>query len=403
MPRKKTSRFPFTTARLRNLPVPAKGKTYHHDAKTKGLCVCVRATGSVIYEFYKWIDGRPRRIRLGRFPDLPIDAARKAAVALAGEVAKGRDPAADRREKREAATLQELFDYWMETYARQKKKTWRDDDRIFNKYFGRLKTKRLTDVKTSAVLKWHSDLGKKHGPYQANRARALLSAMWASAKHLDCEANNPCQDVAKFKEESRDRYLQPAEMRRFFQALTEEQPLWRDFFLLCLFTGARRGNVAAMRWENVDLDAATWYVPGHETKGGDPLVIVLPPPAVTVLEARREARDDSSPWVFASKGRSKQGRVVDPRKAWARVIKRAGIDNLRMHDLRRSLGSWQAAAGTSLAIIGKSLGHRDHKSTAVYARLQLDPVRASVDAAVAGMLEAGGGLKLEDDKEANDV
>ena len=84
------------------------------------------------------------------------------------------------------------------------------------------------------------------------------------------------------------------------------------------------------------------------------------------------------------------GHIVDPRKSWARVMKRSGIEDLRPHDLRRSLGSWQAIAGASLPIIGASLGHKDPKATAVYARLQLDPVRRSVDEAVDSMVKAGG-------------
>jgi len=400
MPRKKTLRIPFTTARLRGLPVPEKGKVYYHDARTKGLCVCVRATGSVTFEYYAWISARPRRIRLGRFPDLPIDAARKAAVELAGEVARGRDPAAERREKREAPTLRELFAHWWTHHSKPHKRTWRDDKRVFDKYCSKLHSRRLTDIRKAEVQKWMSDVGERHGPYMANRAVALLSVMFNAAEELGFDGPNPCARIRKFKETSRQRYLQPSEMRPFFQALAGEEPLWRDFFLTALFTGARRGNVAGMRWEDINLEAATWFLPGEVTKAGEPIVVVLPPPAVEILKARREAVGDS-PWVFPAKRKCGQGRVVDPRKAWKRVIEAAGITDLRMHDLRRSLGSWQAAAGTSLAVIGKSLGHRDHKATQVYARLQLDPVRASVNAAVEGMLEAGG-LAITDDTERDD-
>ena len=80
---------------------------------------------------------------------------------------------------------------------------------------------------------------------------------------------------------------------------------------------------------------------------------------------------------------------MDPRKAWLRVLKRSGLSNLRMHDLRRSLGSWQAITGASLPIIGKSLGHTDQSATAIYARLTVDPVRASVNKATVAMMKAG--------------
>jgi len=167
---------------------------------------------------------------------------------------------------------------------------------------------------------------------------------------------------------------------------------WHDFFQLCLFTGARRGNVASMAWQEIDFDRMTWTIPGSKTKNKRPVVIALPPPAVAIL-TNRLAWTAGTPWVFPANSAS--GHLVDPRKAWERVRTTSGLTDLRMHDLRRSLGSWQATAGASLAVIGASLGHADLKSTQVYARLQLDPVRAAVDQATTAMLQAGGMLTLD--------
>jgi len=97
--------------------------------------------------------------------------------------------------------------------------------------------------------------------------------MYGSADELGYEGPNPCRGVKKFKEASRDRYLQPGELRPFFAALAEEEPIWRDFFLLCLFTGARRGNVAAMRWDDIDIEGGLWRLPAEETKGAEPIVV----------------------------------------------------------------------------------------------------------------------------------
>jgi len=382
-----THRLTFTVERLRKLPIPSKGRVYHYDQKVPALAICITSANSRTFYFYKWADGRPVRVRLGKFPDLSIADARKAVDNLTGEIARGVDPAADRRARREAPTLEDLFDYWLTHHGKLHKRTWSEDVRKFDKHFGGLRNKRLSAIDETMVQRWHTALGQQHGPYLANRARALLSAMYGFASKLGHQGPNPCIGVRKFKEASRERFLLPDEMRPFFAALAEEEPLWRDFFLLCLFTGARRGNVAAMRWSDVDLDAGAWYVPGETTKGGEPIVVVLVPPAVAILETRRA--QTNSEWVFATKGRSGAGHIADPRKAWARVVKRAEITDLRMHDLRRSLGSWQAAGGSSLHIVGKSLGHRDHKATQVYARLQLDPVRNSVDKAVAAMMLAG--------------
>ena len=97
-------------------------------------------------------------------------------------------------------------------------------------------------------------------------------------------------------------------------------------------------------------------------------------------------------------GDGKHGHYHDPRKGWLRILKRAGIENLRLHDLRRTLGSWQAKTGASLVVIGKSLGHKSPQATAVYARLDLDPVRKSMETATAAILQAADYSQLQSHK-----
>jgi integrase len=203
-------------------------------------------------------------------------------------------------------------------------------------------------------------------------------------------------------------------MESFFRALAGEDPYWQAFFLLCLFTGSRRGNVSSMEWVEIDLLNALWHIPSTKTKNKRPTTISLCAPALAILQTRHDQRN-GGPYVFpAFKG---DGHLIDPRKPWDRVLdamhqcpacgaivgikpdkcpkcehdlpKRERV-NLHMHDLRRTQGSWQAAMGISLAIIGKSLGHADLKSTQVYSRLQLDPVKEAVSRASGAMIEAAG-------------
>lgn len=103
--------------------------------------------------------------------------------------------------------------------------------------------------------------------------------------------------------------------------------------------------------------------------------------------------------MYVFPGNGKKGYLMEPRKGWERILKRAGIEDLRIHDLRRTLGSWQAKTGASLAIIGKSLNHKHQNTTAIYARLDLDPVRASVEKATNAILEAAGIEKSTSRKE----
>lgn len=159
-----------------------------------------------------------------------------------------------------------------------------------------------------------------------------------------------------------------------------------------LFTGARYGNVAAMRWTEIDFDRMIWTIPAAKAKSDRPIIIALSPPAIAILRSRLE-RADASPYVFSVSGTARH--VGAPHRPWDRFRAASGLTDLRIHDLRRSLGSWQAVAGASLAVIGASLGHANLKSTRVYAKLTLEPVRQSVDNAVAAMLAAGGVKLLE--------
>ncbi len=153
-----------------------------------------------------------------------------------------------------------------------------------------------------------------------------------------------------------------------------------DFVNLSLWTGARRGDVLSLRWQDVSLDDNSWRIP--DPKSRVPYTVPLTPEAVAVLKGRR----NDSTWVFPGVG--KTGHLVDLKRPWKGLLKRAAITNLRQHDMRRTLGSWQAAQGTSLQIIGKSLGHASVQTTQIYARLNLDPVRASVGAATKAMIAA---------------
>lgn len=154
--------------------------------------------------------------------------------------------------------------------------------------------------------------------------------------------------------------------------------------MLALLTGARSGNLKAMRWQDLDLDNATWRIP--KTKNGEAQTVTLVTDAVSTLKERKKQCVVDAIWVFPGSG--KTGHLVEPKKAWIKVLADAGLnEHLRIHDLRRTLGSYQARQGASLSIIGKSLGHKSQQATAIYARLDLDPVRQSVEQATAEILK----------------
>lgn len=140
----------------------------------------------------------------------------------------------------------------------------------------------------------------------------------------------------------------------------------------------------AMRWDQINLEQGEWYIPN--TKNKTPQTIPLTEEAIVILQRRKQAV--TSEYVFPSTGST--GHLMEPKLGWQRILARAEVANLRIHDLRRTLGSWQARTGASLAIIGKSLNHKSPQATAIYVRLDLDPVRASVEKATKAIFNAAG-------------
>ena len=229
----------------------------------------------------------------------------------------------------------------------------------------------VSEITPRSVQCWFDDMTST-SPAAATRAVNMLAAIitWGNG-HGHINMDNPTKGIERFKIKSRRRFLLPAELKRFCQALDLELPIYRDFFWLCLLTGARRGNVLAMRWDQVDIDLAIWQ---FDSKNNDVQCAPLSTAALAVLQRRKLAVKDS-PWVFPSHG----SHLQEPRRVWKRILIKADLDNLRIHDLRRTVGSYLAIKGYSSYLIGEVLGHRDPRSTAVYARLFVDPVRAAIE------------------------
>ena len=381
----------FTKASLDALPLaPIGGRVTYHDAKTTGLQIRITSTGVKTFSVYRRLKGGPaERVTLGRYPNMSIEQARKESARINALISEGINPNTDARALKTETTLIELFEDFIK-YRRNKKgaylsdKTKRTYTYDFNIYLLKWGTRRLSSFKDTDFSKLHTEIGRLH-PTTANRVIAMASSLFGFATERKLfRGGNPAQGIRKFPENTRDRFLQADELPQFFKALDEvPSDTLRDFFLIALLTGARRSNVQAMRWDEIHMDRAEWKIPS--TKNGEAQTVTLTPEALTVLAQRRGC---DPMWVFPSK--SQTGHLVEPTRAWAKVLERAGIDDLRIHDLRRTLGSWQAKTGASLLVVGKSLNHKSSVTTAIYARLDLDPVRASVEKATGAMLSAAG-------------
>lgn len=395
-PARDETRFAFTKTRIQAIPTPEAGKRVtYYDTKTPGLQLRVSATGIKTFSVYRRLKaGEPERVTLGRFPSMTVEQAQKQAAEVIAEIEGGANPAEAKRALREEPTLAEFFNEYGDRHG-NKKLSWRDDQQRFRDYLlpalGKRKLSSIDRAMIARVLSDAEKAGKSTGTVR--QIRALASNMLSKAVEWGYLDANPAQSVkVSGSTVKRDRFLQPDELARFFEAVVSEpNDIIRDLILLALLTGARRSNVCAMHWREIDLKAGVWRI--KRTKNGEPQTITLCPEAVAILEMRQA--DTGNGFVFPGTG--KTGHIAEPRKGFARVMERAGIPHGRdvengmvLHDLRRTLGSWQARTGASLAIIGKSLNHKSQQATAIYARLDLDPVRQSVNTATAAMFEAAG-------------
>jgi len=380
-----TKSFNFTKKSVEKIESTNKRTTYH-DTKTHGLKLVVQHTGTKSFTLYRKIDGKPERIPLGRFPEVTIEQARAKADKLNAQIAQGINPKKLEQEQDKEWTLNDIFQLFIERHAKLHKKTWQgdvDQYRLYLKQWGG--RKHLSTIKKVNIQQLHAKLGEHNGKYTANRVLALLTTLFNKAIAWGWEHPNPADKVPKYKEASRERFLQADELERFFKAVAEEpNVIIRDYVLISLLTGARRSNVQAMSWHEINFDRATWSI--LETKNGLPQTIPLLPVALDIL--RECKKNSTSQFVFPGTG--KTGHLTEPKKGWKRILERAGIEDLRLHDLRRSLGSWQASTGASLSIIGKTLNHKDVATTAIYARLNIDPVREAMGKAVDAILTAAG-------------
>ena len=359
-----------------------------HDTDVKGFSIRI-SRGARTFYLYRWIGGRPQRIRLGGYPELAPEAARKLAEKSNGEVAQGKDLAAERRDRRRPdrtdPTLGELVAHTLEQHWKPNCRTWKEQERLFEKYTPKAwKPRRLSSISKIDVLERHRTVGKENGPYVANRWRGVLHRLFeVAAEDFDFVGGNPVRMVKPFGEQERERFVTPEELPRLFDAI-DAAPDVRiaDFLRLALLTGARKSSILRMRFADVDLARAVWTIPANDSKNKTPVHVPLVSEAIEVIRSRLFAAGGRE---FVFPGRYGKGPLVDVRKPIAAVFKAAGFEDVRLHDLRRTFGSWQAMGGSSELLIGKSLGHRDTRSTAVYARLTLDPVRQSVERATDAM------------------
>ena len=425
-------RIKFTKSRVAAFPQPATGRATYYDETVQKLALRVTAAGSRTFYVVKRAGAEMVWLKLGTFPDMTVERAREEAEKALGDFAADQNPATIRRVRRQEMTVSEFFD---KEYNRRHLSKLRSGKRRANVFTNHIRphigSKKLSDVDRQMVSRILGEMdGNGYAGHTINHVRNLVSGMYRHAIEWGFAEANPVSGIRGRRGVKRDRFMRGDELPRFFSSLAaEENETLRDYLLLSLLTGARRSNVLEMRWRDVHIDEGVWTI--GRTKNDEPQNVTLSPEAIEILRAREGCHAD---WVFP--GRSKRGHMTEPKSGWKRILDRDELERIRtkieavsgqvvnrhgsrsiavqlkrikdeaevlgvevsgerlhdlhIHDLRRTLGSWQAKTGASLVIIGKSLNHKSLSATAIYARLDLDPVRQAVNTATAAIMEAGG-------------
>jgi integrase len=366
------------------------------DREIKGFGIRCRESGAKYYVLKLRVGGRQRWLTIGRHgsPWTP-DSARREARRLLGLKAAGQDPAMDRDRQKDAVTIAELGKRFLEEYVTQhcKPRTEEEYQRAVKSFINPvLGRHRINDLTRADVAGLHHKLRDR--PYQANRSIAVLSKMMNLAEEwgLRTDGRNPCWHVKKFKELKRERYLTREELQRLGAVLADpetkgtESPFAIAAIALLALTGARLMEILTLRWEYVDLENAVLRLPDSKTGAK---LIYLNATAVNVLHTMPQMQ--GNPHVIA--GKKDGARLINLQKAWCRIRAKAGLDDVRIHDLRHSFASVAAGTGMSLPIIGKLLGHTQASTTQRYAHLAADPLRAASDQVGAEISAAMNGKK----------
>jgi integrase len=397
----------LTDTIVKALPPPPSGNRIQYDSAVRGFGVRVTAAGMRSFILnYRTRTGRQRRYTIGEFSvagsGWNTSRARGEAERLRGLIRGGSDPMSDLEADRAAPTVADLAKRFEEDHLPKRRSHTADGHKraIRLHILPALKHRTVADLSHSDIADLHRKVTKTGTPYAANRMVAVLSKMLSESIKWGWRSDNPAKGVERNDEEARHRYLSPAELAKLTEALAGvEDQQGANIIRLLLLTGARRGEVLAMRWDQLDLSAGVWTKPPSSTKQKRMHRVPLSAPARMLLAGIHTAAEAQStdkgepipPFAFPTDA-SESGHREDVKKVWRAACKSAGIvttevvagktvvvPSARVHDLRHTYASLLASAGMSLPIIGALLGHSQPATTARYAHLLDDPLRQATD------------------------
>jgi integrase len=351
--------------------------------------------------------GALRRFRIGCWPEWSVTAARAEAKEIRQRVDRGEDPARERRDRREAPTMADLVDrYELEHLARKPEQTRHDDSVMLGhilKHVGA--DRRVANIHYGDIVALHRALTDSGRPVLANRVVSCASRLFSlSLKPMaggrdrpwrDQALGNPCKGVARNPEQGRERFLSPAEIAAVVEGLDAygRTPA-ADCIRLIMLTGCRPGEAMLATWEQFDAQPGFWIKPSSHTKQRKEHRLPLSAPVLQLIADVRSLRGEINPNEFVFPGQIPGQSLQQLRSCWDAVCKHAGLSGVRIYDLRHTFAATGAGGGLSLPLIGRLLGHTQHRTTMRYAHLADDPLREAADKIASAITKAGRGGKV---------
>jgi integrase len=368
-----TVKIKITKSVLDKLEAPTEGYRVVWDTELKGFGARVSHDRITFFlQKYSRAERRAIKITIGRFGEMTVDDARervrKALIQVSDGVNPTRAARAEAEKRKQMITIDELSkQFLIRVLARRRRKTHHDYKLVIDKYIvDKLGTILVPELTQEKVAEFHENM--EATPYQANRALAVLSAMMTFAGR---RADNPCSGVERYQEPKRVRFLDDDELARFMAALDARttEKISCNAIRLLLLTGARRGEVLAMRWDDIhEINGkGLWIKPGATTKQKTEHRVALSHGALQVLEAMKKYRKPGEPFVFPGHGPGEH--LGGFKKTFAALCKEAKITNFRTHDLRHSAISFAVSNGVDLTTAGKVAGHTQAATTWRYSHI----------------------------------
>jgi integrase len=344
---------------------PAARRLEYHDAVVPGLSLRITPNGVKSWTALYRHRGRLRRLTLGDATAIPLAEARTRAKDAIRDASNGADPAADKQAHRQAETIADLVADYLEKHAKRKKRSWREDARILTTYvLPTWKHRAIADIRRRDVRDLLDPIAER-APVMANRALACVRKMLAFAVDREWIEANPAARMARpGAEHARTRVLSDEEIRQLWASWSRLPSAMAAFYQLRLVTAQRGGEVASMRWRDVDVAAGWWTIPSERSKNTLPHRVPSTPMAITILSALQgEAQDAPDRYVLdGARGRRQHSEAAAS----------FPVPDFRGHDLRRTAASLMAGGGVPRLTISKILNHVETGVTAIYDRHSYD-------------------------------